>query len=330
MNDPIFLLGAEAAGSFLIGVALSTHEHVRWVGSFDWALDWPERSGGEWLEFWHRIALSPRARELRVRIDPALELPELVRELLEQQRDSHAQQIVASAASRYAQILSLWPNARFVYLHRSTHAGSTEIERARARESAREWRSLAAEIDSHARLELRYADLVSAPRAQLVRVCDFVGVPYREGMLSRPHGSYPRVPRTRGSWLRQLGAATLRALGRATRLRARSLASLRGAVRDGEDFGGEADARVEQSHEPIAAQRLGDEPIAASIGCELGDAQSERARALPQPIADREEPGDLRACAVFGTGGVRHVRTLRTALALGESSTDEERPAEKM
>jgi hypothetical protein len=332
VNDPVFLLGAEAAGSFLIGVALSAHAEVRWVGGFDWALDWPERSSGEWpalLEYWHRIALSPRARELRVRIDPSLELPDLVRELLEQQRGSPEQQIVASAAARYAQIVALWPSARFVYVHRSAHAGATPVERARVRESEREWRSVAAEIAPHARLELRYADLVSAPRAQLARVCDFVGIAYDDALLSRSHGPHIRPPRTRGTLLRRLSAATSRALGQATRLRARSLAALRSVVRDGEDLGRQADARVEQTHEAVAAQRLRDEPIAASIGSELRDAGTQRARALPEPIADREEPGDFRARAVFGTGGVRHGLSLRTVRALGASSTEEDPFAEK-
>lgn len=323
MVDPVFLLGPEPAGALLIGVALSSHDEVHWAGDFDWALDWPDHQPGEWpplIPYWQRIALSQRARELRARIDPSLGFAALVRTMLEQQCAARRGLHVLSAGSRYASLLALWPRARFVYVHR---AGDDPHQR----QAAREWRGVAAEISPGARYELRYEALVSAPAVEIARVCEFLGIAYSEALLRHPHTLDARLrndPLTRGALAQRLGAATKSALVHARNLRTRSIAALRSLASNREHLGREANPRVEQPHDAVEAQRSGDETVAARVALELRDPQAQNAGAVPQAVAHREQPGELGARVVFGTGGVRHVHALRNPRPRSASSTASE------
>ncbi len=193
MREPFLLLGAERAGLLLIELMLTAHPELCWGGDFDYALAWSDSEYADWpplIPCWQQLALSPRVKQLRVKIDPTLGFADLVRSLLEQQRGDAVKPFGVALHDHYDRALRLWPHARFVYLARNTPRASATAEPSsdvqRLRESDRMWRKLAAEIEPSRRLELRYEALVADLPGELGRVCDFLGVGLDEGLLRLP------------------------------------------------------------------------------------------------------------------------------------------------
>ena len=191
MQDAFFLLGAERAGLLLLELALSAHPLLAWDGDFDFPLDFEEPELGEWpplVPTWQKLARSPRVRARRLRIDPALAFPALVRSLHAQQRErARAPLFGLSVHGHYDRLLRLFPAARFVYVGRSGgRVPASSGASAALRESERAWRTIAAEIHPQRRLELRYEQLVAAPARELGRVCELLGVCFEPRMLTGP------------------------------------------------------------------------------------------------------------------------------------------------
>jgi hypothetical protein len=198
LRDPFFLLGAERAGLLLLELMLTAHPGVRWGGDFDYALAWTDSEHADWpplIPYWQQLALSPRVKQLRVKIDPTLGFADLVRSLLDQQRGSGDLLFGVAAHDHYDRALRLWPRARFLHLARSTSRGTAETDAASdaqfLRESDRLWRKIAAEIEPNRRLELRYETLVADLPGELRRVCDFLGLGFDAGLLRVPVAAPP-------------------------------------------------------------------------------------------------------------------------------------------
>jgi hypothetical protein len=218
--EPFFLLGAERDGLLLLQLMLGAHPEVAWRGDFDFALAWPANAANEGpavTSYWWQLALSPRVKELGLRIDPTLAFPELVRSMLEQQCGDGRLQPGVVISENYERALRLWPRARFLHLARGVPRN--ESERLRLRESAFAWRRIAAEILPDRRLELRYETLVSDVTGELARVCAFLGVRFDSDLLRIPVGT-PRTERllpsfsdAPGRFARGLGERFARLLG---------------------------------------------------------------------------------------------------------------------
>lgn len=188
MSDPFFLMGAERGGMLLVETMLSAHPELGWGGDFDFALEWPQTEGSDspWpplIPYWQHLAFSKRARQLGLRIDPALDAPSLVRSLLAQQRDASARPFGAAVHARYERVLRVFPGARFVYVSRSSArtGGSPDLAELRASELA--WRRIADRIEASRRIELRYETLLTRLPTELARVCGFLGVSFDPEIL---------------------------------------------------------------------------------------------------------------------------------------------------
>jgi hypothetical protein len=185
--EPFFLLGAERDGLLLLELMLAAHPELAWRGGFDYALEWhgdDSEEGPPLVPYWRHLALSLRARQLGVRIDPTLDFPALVRSLLEEQRGGSAPPYGVSLHAHYERALRFWPRARFVHLGRAVPRGDAEWHR--LRESERAWRRIAAEIAPERRLELRYETLLADLAGQLARVCAFLGVRFDTPVQAAP------------------------------------------------------------------------------------------------------------------------------------------------
>jgi len=176
----------------LVELMLAAHPDIGFGGDFDYAISWSDSEYAEYAEwpplipYWQHLALSPRLRELGLKIDPALGFADLVRSLLAQQRGATAWPFGVAAHGRYDRLLRLWPRARFVYVSRATSREAVAREAASLRESDRSWRKIAAQIEQNRRLELRYETLLANLPTELARVCGFLGVSFDPGMLSLP------------------------------------------------------------------------------------------------------------------------------------------------
>ena len=116
MEAPLFLVAAERSGTTLLRLMLDGHPQIAWPCEFDYALDWPEATQGEWpdrVDFWLALAANRQARQARVQIDAKLEFPDLVRSLYAQLRARTRKPIVGVTAHRhYEQLLRLCPITR--------------------------------------------------------------------------------------------------------------------------------------------------------------------------------------------------------------------------
>ena len=138
----------------LVELMLSAHPDVGFGGDFDYAISWSDSDYAEYAEwpplipYWQHLALSPRVKELGLKIDPGLGFADLVRSLLEQHRGAGKRPFGVAAHGRYERLLPLWPRARFVYVSRATSrlgaVGGIASNAESLRESDRSWRKIAA------------------------------------------------------------------------------------------------------------------------------------------------------------------------------------------
>jgi hypothetical protein len=201
VEAPVFLVAAERSGTTLLRTMLDSHPQIAWPSEFDYALDWPAEQGAEWpdlVDFWSRLAESRAVRQARIRIDPALRFPALVRSLYDQHRSRTRERIVGVTAHRhFERLLRLWPDASFIYLLRDGRdvarswvengaAGNVWTASQEWLAAERSWRAVAAQVPAERKLEVRFEALVTAPERELARICAFLGVEESRDMLDYP------------------------------------------------------------------------------------------------------------------------------------------------
>ena len=226
MEAPVFLVAAERSGTTLLGAMLDGHPLVSWPGAFDYALDWPAQEDAAWpdlVDTWSRLAESSAVRRARIRIDPALGFPDLVRSLHAQHRGGTRKPIVGMTAHRhFERLLRLWPEASFIYLLRDgrdvarSHvangsAGNVWTASQEWLDAERSWRALALQLPAERQLEVRFEDLVTAPERELARVCAFLGIDDSPEMLAYPERSALEAPDPRlvARWRQRLSRREL-------------------------------------------------------------------------------------------------------------------------
>jgi len=229
--NPVFLVAAERSGTTLLRLMLDGHPQISWPCEFDFAVDWPERTAGEWpdvAEFRKALADNRQAQQARIALDPALDFPDLVLSFYSQLRARTVKPIVGVTAHRhYDRLLRLWPAAQFIHLVRDgrdvarSHvemgwAGNVWVAAPVWREAETSWRSLRAGLPQQRCLEVRYETLVRAPELELGRVCAFLGTSYAPEMLDYPSRSTygPLDPRLTERWRRLLSRRDLALLER--------------------------------------------------------------------------------------------------------------------
>ncbi len=198
IKQPIFLVGAERSGTTVLRLMLDHHPQIAWCNEFEYAVDrisetgeWPNlHQYYDWLAD-HRIFLATGFK-----IDRALTYPQLVNSFLVQKRDREHKPLVGATVHRhFDRLLRIWPDARFIHLLRDGRdvanscigmgwAGNlwTGVERWIEAECL--WENLTQIIPAERWVEITYENLISEPVKTLTYLCDFIGVPYHEAMLS--------------------------------------------------------------------------------------------------------------------------------------------------
>jgi hypothetical protein len=229
LAEPVFLVGSTRSGTTLLGLLLGHHPAVCCPGEFELAIDLVSDGGrfpplGVYREW---LALNRHFLALKLEIDPSLDYRELVNDLLLQMKrnaDPDGKPIVGVLVHRhYDRLLHLWPRARFIHLVRDARDVCASWLRlgwvGNAWAGAREWQAgerlwdrVAASLPPEQRHELRFEDLLAAPRAELERLCRFLRVPFAEAMLEYPRDTTyePLDPSQAGKWRSQLSARAIR------------------------------------------------------------------------------------------------------------------------
>jgi hypothetical protein len=198
ITQPIFLVGAERSGTTVLRLMLDHHPQIAWCSEFEYAVDrisdtgqWPNIDAyHQWLAK-QRIFLAPGFK-----LDRSLTYPQLVNSFLVQKRDRDHKPIVGATVHRhFDNVLSIWPDARFIHIVRDGRdvarscigmgwAGNVWTGVQRWVEAERLWATFSDEVPADRKIEITYETLISEPVEVLTRLCDFIGVPYDEAMLS--------------------------------------------------------------------------------------------------------------------------------------------------
>lgn len=206
VNQPVFLVGAERSGTTVLRLMLAHHPLLAWCQEFEYAVaqmvpEYPALDQYyQWLET-HRVFQASGFQ-----IDRHLNYPQLVNSFLVQQRDRQGKPLVgATVHHHFDRVLRIWSDARFIHLVRDGRdvarscigmgwAGNVWTGLERWIEAERLWEKLKAELPATRYLELKYESLIAEPTAALTNLCDFIGIPYDEAMLSYHQSSTYDLP----------------------------------------------------------------------------------------------------------------------------------------
>lgn len=208
---------------------LDHHPEIAFPGEFEFAV---ERMGpqGEFPELAdYRVWLdgNRHVRWHRLTIDPKLSYPELVASFLAQMKTGGGgaakAQVGVAVHRRFECLERLWPEARYLHLVRDGRdvaesliahgwAGNHLTAARQWRETELAWERARARIPAERTLDVRFEDLVAAPRPTLERICAFLGVAFRDEMLRYPEDTTYAAPdpASAGRWMRSLPARAVR------------------------------------------------------------------------------------------------------------------------
>lgn len=195
--QPIFLVGAERSGTTMLRLMLDHHPQIAWCSEFEYAVDLIEI--GEWpnLDEYHEWLASERIFiESGFKVDLSLTYPQLVNSFLVQKRDRDHKSIIGATIHRhFDKVLFVWPDARFIHIIRDGRdvarscigmgwAGNLWTGVKRWIDAERLWENFSRRVPAERKIEITYETLISEPVEILTSLCNFIGVPYNEEMLS--------------------------------------------------------------------------------------------------------------------------------------------------
>lgn len=203
-NDaPLILVGCRRSGTTLLTLMLDHHPSISMVGEVHFILDFLERDGScsSVEEFCEAVTKDRRFKLWNVTLDLSLTYPEIVYDLIDQRlRHKHGDQAPIRGMcvhERFDAALSLWPNARFLHLVKDPRdvarsyvsagwAGNTWYGAEPWKTTETQWASLRSKLPENRWMELKYEDLIQNPEGRLASICDYLGIPYSDAMLSYP------------------------------------------------------------------------------------------------------------------------------------------------
>jgi hypothetical protein len=220
ITAPIFLVGAERSGTTVLRLMLNCHPQITWCNEFEYTVDqmterdsWPNLSKYyDWLEI-HRVF-----QDTGFVIDRCLNYPQLVNSFLVQRREREEKSIVGATVHRhFDKLLRIWPDARFIHLIRDGRdvarscigmgwAGNVWTGSQRWLEAEQLWTRLVRDLPEERYTEIRYETLIKDPVSTLTHLCNFIGVPYDDTMLTYPETTSYSFPNAKylGQWRRKL------------------------------------------------------------------------------------------------------------------------------
>jgi len=209
IKEPVFLVGSERSGTTLLRLMLDHHPSIAFHFEFDLAVEMIADDGTlPGVEEYRAWLVSSRIfRGSGINVDASLDYRHLVNSFLEQERKRNKKQLVgATVHTHFDRLLHVWPDARYVHIIRDGRdvarscirmgwAGNVWTGADRWIEAEQIWTTLRNRLPRSRYCEITYEALIEHPRETLASICDFVGVPYHESMLSYPNDSTYDLPK---------------------------------------------------------------------------------------------------------------------------------------
>lgn len=198
MNTPFFLIGSERSGSTMLRLMLDHHPQLACNLESDFLVSHVDDEGSfpEMRAYRDFLARDRVFRHSRFEVDESLGFKDLVDSFLEQKRCRDRKRFVGATVHHdFHRLPFLWPNAKFVYLLRDGRdvansavgmgwAGNAYCGADIWIEAETRWSGMRERLGPGAYIEVRFEDLVRNPARTLAALCDFLGVPYSDEMLS--------------------------------------------------------------------------------------------------------------------------------------------------
>lgn len=225
---PIFLVGSERSGTTMLRLMLDHHPQIAFnqeseffVTRISDAGDFPQ------LDAYRKFLSEDRVfRHSGFSIDETLGYRALLNDFLRQKRARLGKSIVgATVHYDFRKLRYVWPRAKYIYLFRDGRdvassvvqmgwAGNEYVAADTWLSAEAEWSVLRQTLKPADWIEVRYEELTADPRAELRRICDFVGVAYSERMFDYVNTStysWPD-PRNNYKWRRTMSRKKLQIL----------------------------------------------------------------------------------------------------------------------
>jgi len=196
IETPCFLVGSVRSGSTMLRLLLDHHPRIAFNLESEFIVSQikPDGAFPDMARYRDWLSKDRVFQHSRFAVDPSLGFEELVNDFLHQKMVRDGKEIVgATVHEHYSWLPLIWPNARYIYLYRDPRDVSNSIVQMgwagnafaaseywlRAED---EWDKVCSRVPESRRIEVKYERLVAEPRAELGRICDFLGVDYSDRM----------------------------------------------------------------------------------------------------------------------------------------------------
>ncbi len=216
IEQPVFLIGSERSGTTLLRLMLDHHPDIAFNMESEFLVAGISASGvfPDVAEYRRTVVKSRIFRHSRLDIAATSDFPTLVNDFLYQRRERDGKRIVGATVHHgFSKLRYLWPQAKYIYILRDgrdvafsavemSWAGNAYTGADCWIDAEREWAQYRQSLDLDSWIEVRYEELVAAPKAQLTRVCELIGVDFSERMFDYTKTSTYALPdlATAGKW----------------------------------------------------------------------------------------------------------------------------------
>jgi hypothetical protein len=200
-RSPFFVVGAERSGTTMFRLMLDHHPQIACPHEFDFAVALVSDTG-EWPQadiYADFLETNGSFQRSGLAVDPALSYPELM-ESFARQRQGEKLVIGMCVHHHFDRLLFLWPQARFIHMLRDPRdvarscvemgwVGNAWSGAQVWMDAEQQWDRLRSRLSPERWIEVKYEELVTDPASSLGRVCQFLGRPFNEQMLSYPEST---------------------------------------------------------------------------------------------------------------------------------------------
>jgi len=196
--DLVFVCGALRSGTTLLRLMINAHPGLTNPGEMDFLFEPPPVKSGrpDMAAYAHELSFNRVVKKLGLRLGADLGYAEQVRDFIRQLR-APGKRLSINIHRNFERIPEIFPEARYVRLLRDPRdvakssvamgwAGNVYFGVDHWIASERAFERLATRVEPERIRQLRYEDLLRAPREELTALCRFLGTTYDPEMLTYP------------------------------------------------------------------------------------------------------------------------------------------------